>query len=92
MAITIDIPPEVEESLRAGLSDLDNSIKETALVGLYRQRKLSHHQMGLALGLSWHEVEALLKRHNMIEDGPSAQEIHDQVRKLASAASCSLSN
>lgn len=82
MAITIDIPAEVEESLREEVSDFDMAIKETALVGLYRQRKLSHHQLGVSLGLSWHEVEALLKRHEVREDLMTREEFQQQLESL----------
>ena len=52
MAISFELPTEVERHLREKLSDLDQVAKESALVELYRQGKLSHHELAMALGLA----------------------------------------
>jgi hypothetical protein len=37
-------------------------------VDLYRQEKLTHHQLSSVLGLSRFETDALLKRHEVFYD------------------------
>ena len=48
MSITFDLPAAVEQQLRRDVTNLDVLAKEAVLVELYRQGKISHHQLGLA--------------------------------------------
>ncbi len=82
MAVRFELPQEIERNLRHSLGDLDQAAKESALVELYRQEKLTHFELSQALGLSRLETEALLKRHNVTEDLPSAGEIEEDVSNL----------
>ena len=68
MAVTFELPREMEKSLREQLGDLDQAAKEALLVNLYRQSKLTHHQLSGVLGLSRFETDALLKRHEVFYD------------------------
>ena len=52
MSISFDLPASVEDQLRRELADLDVVAKEAVLVELYRQGRLTHHQLGLSLGLA----------------------------------------
>jgi hypothetical protein len=65
MAVSFELPREMEKSLREELGDLDRAAKEALLVELYRQEKLTHRQLSIALGLSRFETDALLKRHDV---------------------------
>lgn len=82
MSISFDLPASVEDQLRRELADLDSAAKEAALVELYRQGRLTHHQLGLCLGLERHETDGLLKRHNVVEDLPRAEALADQIATL----------
>ena len=82
MSISFDLPDSVEEQLRRELADLDVVAKEAALVELYRQERITHHQLGLSLGLERHETDGLLKRHKVVEDLPRAEELADQIATL----------
>ena len=68
MAVTFELPSEIEKNLRQELGDLNRAAKEAALVELYRQHKLTHHELSQALGLSRFETEALLKNHGVNYD------------------------
>lgn len=70
MSIRFDLPASVEEQLRREHVDLDLVAKEAVLVTVYRQGSITHHQLGLSLGLERHETDGLLKRHNVTEDLP----------------------
>jgi hypothetical protein len=65
MAVTFELPREIEKNLREQLDDLDQAAKEALLVELYRQRKLTQDQFARALGISWYESEGVLKRHEI---------------------------
>ena len=76
MAVTFDLPQDIEESLRHELGDLSQAAKEAALVEMYRQGKIAHQDLSRALGVSRLEVEATLMKHGVTEDLPSEAE-HD---------------
>jgi hypothetical protein len=85
MAITIQLPKDVERDLRGQVADFDRAAKEAMLIELYRQDKLSHHQLAQALGLDRFETEALLKRHNVVEDFPSDEEYEAALARLGAS-------
>ena len=82
MAVTVQLPPDVEQRLRAQSSDLDTEAKEAMLIELYRQDKLTHYELSLALGLDRFETDAVLKKHHVTEDLPTLQELEDDLRTL----------
>lgn len=81
MVVTIQLPADVEQRLRAECADLDSEAKETMLVGLYRQEKLSRYELSLALGLTRFETDALLKKHRVTEDLPTPEELEEDLRR-----------
>ena len=68
MAVSFQLPTDLEHELRIGMRDLDAEAKEALLVSLYRQRKLSHLALSRALGLDRFETEDVLRKHNVTED------------------------
>lgn len=73
MAISIDIPAELESSLRRDIRDLNQTAKEALLIDLYRQRRITEAQLAHALSLSRFKVDELLKRHGAFYDLTAAQ-------------------
>ena len=82
MTVSFQLPSTIEEQLRKELVDLDQVAKEAALVELYRQEKLTHHELTTALGLDRFETESLLKRHGVTEDCVTAEELDKQLTEL----------
>jgi hypothetical protein len=82
MAISFELPPMIEQQLRGQWADFDAVAKEAALVELYRQAKLTHHQLATALELDRFAVDALLKRHRVTEDFLSAEALGSQIASL----------
>ena len=82
MSITFDLPAAVEQQLRRDVTNLDVLAKEAALVELYRQGTISHHQLGLSLGMTRFETDDLLKRHHATEDLITAEELGEQIATL----------
>jgi predicted HTH domain antitoxin len=68
MTVSFELPNEIEQTLRRELGDLDQAAKEAALVELYRQHQLTHHEVATALGISRFETDDLLKRHGVYYD------------------------
>ena len=68
MSVRFQLPDDIEQQLRHDLTNLNQVAKEVALVELYRQAKITHHQLATALGLERFETVDLLKRHNVTED------------------------
>jgi predicted HTH domain antitoxin len=86
MAVTIQLPADVEERPRAESPDLDCEAKEAMLVELYRQDRLSHYELSQALGLDRFEADAVLKKHNVTVDLPTVEEIEEDLRRLRQLA------
>lgn len=75
MPVMIQLQPDLERQLRRDVFDLDAVAKEALLVSLYREGKLSHIDLSRALGLDRFATETVLKRHNVTEDLPTAEDI-----------------
>ncbi len=82
MAVTIQLPNEVELRLRAESADLDAEAKETVALDLFRRGKLSHYELSKVLGLDRFETDAFLKRHNVIEGSLTMQDLDEQSQTL----------
>jgi len=86
MAVTIQLPADVEERLRAESPDLDALAKEAMLIELYRQDKLSHYELSQALDLDRFETDGVLKMHNVVVDLPTPEEIEQGLQLLRKIA------
>lgn len=69
VTVTIELPPELARVLGGTATDLGNKAKEALAVDLYRDGRLSHAELGKALGLDRFETDALLKRHRVFSGG-----------------------
>jgi hypothetical protein len=78
MSVTFEIPSILEQQLRRELKDLDQLAKEAALVELYRQAKITHHELATALGLDRFATEGLLKRYHVTDDLMTVDEFDSQ--------------
>jgi predicted HTH domain antitoxin len=79
MAITFEIPPDLEENLARELGNLNQAAKESALVELYRQGRISRPELSRALDLSRYETDGLLKRHGVTEDLITPAQLDEQM-------------
>lgn len=68
MAVSFQLPDELESNLRHDFQDLDAEAREAFLVDLYRRRRISHHALAGALGLDRFETEGVLRKHQVTED------------------------
>jgi predicted HTH domain antitoxin len=81
MTISFEIPHEIEHALSSNRSDLSDEARQAFLVELYRQDRISHHQLTEALGLNRLETNEVLKRHN-VSWGVTAEEMRTQAAAL----------
>jgi predicted HTH domain antitoxin len=78
MAVTIQLPTDVEKRLRAEFADLDAEARETLALDLFRRGKLSHYELSKVLGLDRFATDAYLKRHDVIEGSLTMQDLDEQ--------------
>ena len=81
MTISFTLPAEIEKLIRDGGEEPITALKEAALVELYRLRRITHHQLGGALGVSRLETDAILKRHDVPLD-LSPEELRAELESL----------
>lgn len=82
MSVCIELPPQLEDSLRREIGDLDQLAKESLLIDLYRKEHITQHQLAIALGIDQFSVNDLLNRHGVTEDLPTADEIRQEVAAI----------
>jgi predicted HTH domain antitoxin len=82
MSISFDLPAGVEEQLRRSHANLDGLAKEAALVELYRQGRITQHQLAKSLDKTRFETDEILKQHKVTEDLVTAEEVAEQVATL----------
>ncbi len=84
MNISFEIPPDIEQDLRTDGADLSGEAREAFLVELYRQDRITHHQLAEAMGLSRLEIDGVLKRHG-VSPGPTLEELRAEIGSLRDA-------
>jgi hypothetical protein len=86
MTVAFDLPVEAEEALRHEGGDANVAAREAVLVELYRRRRLTHRQLGRALGLSRFVTDGVLKKHGVTEDLQSVDEFRQEAESVRSDA------
>jgi predicted HTH domain antitoxin len=82
ISVIVDLPPQVEERLRAESGDLSSAVRESFAINLFRRGILSHHELGQVLGLDRFETDALLKRNEVTEYSLTHEDIDADVNSL----------
>ena len=82
MSLTIDLPADIEATLRDSEGNLNQAAKEAMLIEMYRQGRLTHAQLSQALGLSRDEANGLLKRHHVEEDLLTVEDFQQQLNAI----------
>ena len=65
MTISFELPQDIEQQVGNNGADLNDMAREALLVGLYREKRITQHQLGQALGLDDYETEGVLKRYGV---------------------------
>jgi predicted HTH domain antitoxin len=75
MAVTFQLPEDVERRLRAECADLDAEVREASALELFRRGKLTHYELSQILGLDRLETDAYLKHHNVYEGSLTMEDL-----------------
>lgn len=87
MPVCIDLPPDLEASLRSQVANLDQAAKEALLVELYRRETITRHELATALAIDRFAVDELLNLYGVTEDLPTAAEIRRDAAEVESLLS-----
>jgi predicted HTH domain antitoxin len=82
MAVTIQLPSDVEKRLRSQTANLEAELTETLALDLFRRGKLSHYELSKVLGLDRFETDAYLKSRNVFEGSLTMEDLDEQARTL----------
>ena len=83
MTISFELPTEIEQALLGrNTADFGEEAKEAFLVDLYRQDRITHHQLAVALGLSRYETDGVLKKHKIPSGPATVAELRTEVASL----------
>jgi hypothetical protein len=80
--IVFELPDNVREHLSSIMADAGSAAKEAAGVEMYRQGQLSHGALAECLGLARDELDALLKRHRVVEDLQTVEEFDQALAQI----------
>ncbi len=82
ISFNVNLPPGIEERLRAEAPDLSAAGREAFAVDLFRRGILTHHGLGQTLDLDRFETDALLKRHLATEQSLIHEDVDSDVQSL----------
>ena len=82
MAVTFELPADVERRLREQSLDLDTEVREAAALELFRRGRLSHFELSQILGLDRFETDAYLIRHKVYEGSLTTEDLEADKRSL----------
>ena len=82
ISFAVNLPPDIEERLRAEDPDLAATVREAFAIDLFRRGILTHHGLGQTLGLDRFETEALLNRHRVTEQSLTHEDVDADVQSL----------
>lgn len=80
--VSINLPPEVEERLRAESPDLAAAVGEGFALDLFRRGILDRYGLSQTLGLDRFETFALLKRHQIFDGTLTHEDVDADVKSI----------
>ena len=82
MAITVELPFELEKRLRARTPELSEDVRKVYAVELFRRGELPHFELSRMLGIDSFETDALLKRYQISEHALTHQDVDADIKSL----------
>jgi hypothetical protein len=82
MAITLELPPEVEASLRQEDPNFDYEAKVSLALDWFRKEKIGKYELGLILGLDRYDTDTFLKKRGEFAQCLTAEEVLEDVRTI----------
>ena len=65
MTISFELPQDIEQLVSTIGADLNDLAREALLVELYREKRITQHQLGQALGLGDYDTDGVLRRYGV---------------------------
>lgn len=83
MAITLNLPQDIEQQLREEWHDLERRTLEALVVEAYRQKKIGEHAVGVLLGFEdrWDTINFLSERG--VYPNYDVEDFEEDMRNLA---------
>jgi len=82
MAVTFQLPADIEKRLRAEFLDFDAEAREASALELFRRGKLSHFELSQILGLDRFQTDAYLIQHKVYEGSLTAEDLEADKQAL----------
>lgn len=82
IAVQLQLPEELAAKLGAASNDLNREVTEAYVLELFRQGRITHHELAQALGLDRFETDAYLKAHNVFEGSYTMEDLEADRRTL----------
>jgi hypothetical protein len=82
MAVVVELPSEVEATLRTEMPDLDRHALEALALEWFRTERISHFQLRSILGLDRFETDAFLKARGEYAQCPTIDDVRNDRRTL----------
>ena len=83
VTVTIDLPPRLEEKMRAvAAEDLASDIRQAYALELYRAEKISHRELSEMLGLDRFQTSALLQKHQIYVGSLTMEDMEGDFQRM----------
>jgi predicted HTH domain antitoxin len=82
ISVDLNLPRDIEERLRAEDPDLSATVREAFAIDLFRRGILTHHGLCQTLGLDRFETDSVLKRHGVMEQSLTQEDVDADVQSL----------
>lgn len=82
VTVTLDLPPHVEERLRAEGRDLSATMREAFALHLFRQDLIGPYELEQILGIDRQDAHDLLNRHDVPNPPLTHERVDEDVENL----------
>ena len=82
LTVTVDLPKEVEERVRAGGVQFDARVREAVALELYRKEMIDLPELSRMLGLDRFETSELLQRQGIYVGAITMEDLDEQQRLM----------
>lgn len=78
IAVHLRLPEDLAAKVRSESKDLDKEVTEAYALQLFREGRITHHELAQALGLDRFETDAYLKAHNVFEGSLTMDDLEEE--------------
>jgi predicted HTH domain antitoxin len=82
LTVTVDLPKDVEEKVRAGGVQFDAKVREAVALELYRKEMIDLPELSRMLGLDRFETTELLQQHRVYVGALTMEDLEADYQRL----------